>query len=301
MAVSEISLIEGLSPDSPEKIESRLNSALSTAKIPGFLPAYEFGLEVYQMSLRSADPFQLFKTEFSQGHKPIPINGLIWMGTRREMFERIKEKIGQGYRCIKLKVGAIDFQEELALLRYLRKNFSVEELELRLDANGAFPYVSALDKLFVLADYQIHSIEQPIRPGQREEITKLCELSPIPIALDEELIGIEDVYSKKQLAEEIRPQYLILKPSLLGGFRHCDEWIEIARGLGIGWWATSALESNIGLNAIAQWVSSKENPLPQGLGTGQIFNNNFQSPLVVKDACLHYSQETLWESFQDFL
>jgi L-alanine-DL-glutamate epimerase-like enolase superfamily enzyme len=210
------------------------------------------------------------------------------------MKKQISEKIKQNFSCIKLKIGAIDFEKELNLLKHIRQDFSEKDIEIRVDANGAFTAKNALEKIKILSDFQIHSIEQPIQPKQFEQMAKLCLESPIDIALDEELIGVMDFVEKENLLKTINPPYIILKPSLLGGFKHTNEWIELAQNFNIQWWVTSALESNIGLNAIAQYTFTKENPLPQGLGTGGLYENNFECPLVVKNGVLVYDSQLNW-------
>lgn len=257
-------------------------------------PSIQFGLEQAFLSLESDKPFELFKTSFLLDNKAIPINGLIWMGDVGFMKSQIVEKLEQGFSCIKMKIGAIDFREELRLLESIRAEFSPEEIELRVDANGAFGPDEAMGKLRSLAQFQLHSIEQPIRQGNREAMKELCGNTPLPIALDEELIGITHVTKKEELLQTIQPQYIILKPSLVGGFGGSREWIDLADQYGIGWWVTSALESNIGLNAIAQWTATLHNTMPQGLGTGSLFTNNFESPLEVKEGGLYYDQNKDW-------
>ncbi len=225
----------------------------------------------------------LFPSTFTEGNAGIPINGLIWMGSLEFMKKQIKEKLDQGFRCIKMKIG-VDWKEELQLLKKLRKEFSSNDLELRVDANGAFEFEKAKTILQELYELNVHSIEQPIKAGQHQEMAALCAETPTPIALDEELIGEVQISQKQKLLETIRPQYIILKPSLVGGWKGSEEWIQLAENQNAGWWITSALESNIGLNAIAQWTYTLNNPLPQGLGTGSLFTNNFHSRLnVVKD------------------
>ena len=248
-------------------------------------PSILFGLETAMLHLEQGS-FRLQDTPFSRGEQGIPINGLIWMGDYQYMFEQIEAKMQQGFRCIKLKIGAINFDEEIKLLRYIRKHFSAKEITLRVDANGAFDTTDALDKLKRLSELDLHSIEQPIRAGQWGEMAKLTATTPLPIALDEELIGINQPDEKKRLLDTIRPQYIILKPTLHGGISGATEWIELAKQRGIDWWITSALESNIGLNAIAQWCSIFNNPLPQGLGTGGLYTNNIEMPLSIKGDCL---------------
>lgn len=253
---------------------------------PSILFALETAFRHYEMG-----SVALWNTPFSRGEAGIPINGLIWMGDYTTMFKRIEQKMQQGFRCIKLKIGAINFEEELKLIRFIRTHFSSEEVQLRVDANGAFSPIDALDKLKRLAELDLHSIEQPIRAGQREEMARLAENSPLPIALDEELIGCNTVAEKKKLLSDIHPQYIVLKPSLHGGFSGGKEWIDEAERQQIGWWITSALESNVGLNAIAQWCATFDNPLPQGLGTGQLFIDNVPMPLKVRQDCLWFDRE----------
>jgi L-alanine-DL-glutamate epimerase-like enolase superfamily enzyme len=216
------------------------------------------------------------------------------MGDKSSMFKQIREKVDHGWECIKMKIGAIDFDDELELLRYIRKHFPADQITLRVDANGAFKYENALEKLKQLSDLEIHSIEQPIASGQIMEMAELCRLSPLDIALDEELIGIFDRESKVKLLESIQPAYIILKPGLLGGIEASKEWIDLAGQQEINYWVTSALESNIGLNAIAQWTSTLNSELPQGLGTGTLFTNNIQSPLHISPGLLHYDPNKAW-------
>lgn len=213
------------------------------------------------------------------------------MGDKHTMFQRMSEKLDQGCKCIKLKIGGIDFNEELDLLRYLRQNFDSSTVEIRLDANGAFSPENALEYLKLLSEFDIHSIEQPIRQGQWDKMSELCRLSPIPIALDEELIGFNSDEYKQQLLDSIAPQYIILKPALCGGFSEADRWIKYAECRDIGWWATSALESNIGLSAIAQWVAQYNPQIPQGLGTGALYTNNFPSPLTLIGDKMYYNPD----------
>ena len=246
-------------------------------------PSMLFGLETALLNLQNGD--RLFDTAFTRGEVGIPINGLVWMGNHDEMLQRLEEKLEKGFSCVKLKIGAIDFEQELDLIKRIRDRFSFHEVELRLDANGAFPYSEALYKLELLSQYAIHSIEQPIKAGQWAYMAELCRESPLPIALDEELIGINDPAMKRHMLNIIKPRYIILKPSLHGGMAGCREWIETARDLGIGFWITSALESNIGLNAIAQFASSiygDHITMPQGLGTGQLFTDNIPMPLEIR-------------------
>ena len=240
-------------------------------------------------SLASYHPHILYPSEFTKLQKGIPINGLVWMGEKQFMFDQIAEKIDSGFSCIKIKIAAIDFNDEIGLLKYIRQQFTPSEIEIRVDANGGFSTVEALEKLKVLSDYNLHSIEQPIGVSQHEEMASLCMHSPLHIALDEELIGIHDVNQKEKLLSTIKPHYIILKPSLIGGFDSSEEWISVANNLNIGWWVTSALESNVGLNAIAQWTATLESDMYQGLGTGQLFTNNIDSPLYIKEGQLFHS------------
>ena len=246
-------------------------------------PSMLFGLETALLNLRNSNQF--FDTAFSRGEQGIPINGLVWMGAYEEMLSRMEQKLQQGFRCVKLKIGAIDFDRELDLIKRIRSRFSHHEVELRVDANGAFSFDEALYKLELLSQFNIHSIEQPIHAGQWSYMSELCRESPLPIALDEELIGVNDPDQKRQMLNIIRPQYIILKPSLHGGMMGTREWITIAQDMRIGSWITSALESNVGLNAIAQFCSSVYGDsitMPQGLGTGQLFTDNIPLPLEIR-------------------
>lgn len=246
-------------------------------------PSMLFGLETAMLNLRRG--CLLFDTPFANGKQGIPINGLVWMGSYEEMLQRMEDKLAQGFRCVKLKVGAIDFEHELDLVKRIRERFSHHEVELRLDANGGFKPEDALYRLELLSQYAIHSIEQPIKQKQWAKMAELCRDAPLPIALDEELIGVKDPEIKRQMLRIIKPAYIVLKPSLHGGMMGCREWIDIAREEGIGSWITSALESNVGLNAIAQFCSEvygDEITFPQGLGTGQLFTDNIPMPLEIR-------------------
>ena len=251
-------------------------------------PSMLFGLETAMLDVRCQKEdgrSVLFDTPFSRGEVGIPINGLVWMGNYDEMLRRLEEKLEKGFRCVKLKIGAIGFEQELELVKRIRDRFSFHEVELRLDANGAFRPDEALYKLELLSQYAVHSIEQPIRQGQWAMMAELCRESPLPIALDEELIGVNDPDMKRHMLNIIKPRYIILKPSLHGSMLGCREWIETARDMGIGSWITSALESNIGLNAIAQFASDVYGDhiaMPQGLGTGQLFTDNIPMPLEIR-------------------
>ncbi|MDT0607367.1 o-succinylbenzoate synthase [Croceitalea rosinachiae] len=303
IGIGECGILRGLSIDDRPDYETKLRWTCSNIHI-GLeklieqlqdFPSIQFGLEQAFLSLKSTIPFELFPSRFTQNNAEIAINGLIWMGEKDFMLRQIKDKITQGFKCIKMKIGAIDFVTELQLLATIRENFDKDTIELRVDANGAFKPEEALVKLEKLAVYDLHSIEQPIKPKNWRVMANLCKQTPLPIALDEELIGISDVTEKREMLLTVNPQYIILKPSLIGGYKGSQEWIEIAKNLNIGWWVTSALESNIGLNAIAQWTYTLKNSMPQGLGTGSLFTNNFSSPLKVSDGKLLYQNQVTWQ------
>lgn len=301
--VGECGLLRGLSIDDRSDYEEKLhwacaNITLGLNKLWESLiefPSIQFGLETAFQSLASQDPFILYPSDFTNAKSAIPINGLVWMGDHAFMHQQLKQKLAEGFHCIKIKIGAIDFQKELELLHFIRQNYSPQQIEIRLDANGAFHPDTVLEKLIQLAKYNIHSIEQPIQKGQPSAMSALCKSSPIPIALDEELIGIISPTEKEQLIKDINPQYIILKPSFIGGFRGTQEWISLAQKHNIGWWITSALESNIGLNAIAQWTFLQNSPLPQGLGTGALYTNNFSCSLQVTNGQLQYNNKIAWD------
>lgn len=300
--IGECGILRGLSADDRPDYEQRLqwtceNINLGVTALWGALiefPSIQFGVEMAFQSLASANPFELFPSDFTNGAQAMDINGLIWMGEEAYMKEQIEEKLSDGFRCVKLKIGAIEFEKELSLLRYIRTHFTADQVELRVDANGAFNKNDALDKLSQLSEFELHSIEQPIAKNQTDSMTELCKNTPFPIALDEELIGVYSTTDKEELLQKIKPQYIILKPSFVGGFRGTQEWIDLAEKHQIGWWITSALESNIGLNAIAQWTYLQNSPLPQGLGTGALYTNNFDSPLQVKAGQLLYKKDFGW-------
>ena len=300
--IGECGMFKGLSIDDRDDFEETLkwacqNIHLGLDALLGQLvafPSIQFGLEMAFRSLKQKLPFDLFPSEFTSGQDSIPINGLIWMGESSFMKQQIKDKLEAGFSCIKLKIGALDFDKELALLKSIRDEFDAQTIEIRVDANGAFKPREALEKLKRLSDFNLHSIEQPIKQGQLQEMAQLCLDTPLPIALDEELIGTFSVTNKQVLLQTIKPQYIILKPTLVGGFKGSQEWIDVAESHNIGWWVTSALESNIGLNAIAQWTYTLKNNLPQGLGTGGLFTNNVQAPLVVNSGRLFYDLKTKW-------
>jgi o-succinylbenzoate synthase len=299
--IGECGLLKGLSIDDVPEYEAILeelcnqlnNNTLDSTLIKNF-PSLQMGLEMAQESLQADSPFLLYPSDFTKSISSIPINGLVWMGKFDFMQAQIEEKLTQGFRCVKLKIGALDFSKELLLLEQIRKHFTAQQIEIRVDANGAFSSESALDKLKILTQFELHSIEQPIAAGQHEHMRILCEQSPLSIALDEELIGVSSM-QKEALLDKIRPQYIILKPSLLGGFAASLEWIQLAEARQIGWWVTSALESNIGLNAIAQWTATLTTDRPQGLGTGGLYTNNIPSPLVVENGYLRYDSRQQWQ------
>ena len=300
--IGECGLLRGLSIDDRPDYEEKLqwvcdNIALGKDALYdalGEFPSIQFGVEIAFKSLESDDSFNLFPSEFTRGNRAIPVNGLIWMGSKQFMKEQIAEKLEEGFSCLKMKIGAIDFKSEIDVLRSIRQEFSAAEIEIRVDANGAFSPSEALERLKRLSDLDLHSIEQPIRQGQWQEMARLCEDTPLDIALDEELIGVFSEERQKALIQTIKPQYIILKPSFIGGFIGTDNWISLAEENGIDWWVTSALESNIGLNAISQYTFTKNSKLPQGLGTGSLYTNNIPSPLEILDGSIHHSQKNKW-------
>lgn len=302
--IGECGLLKGLSIDPLEKFEDALKWTcdhihLGLENLYDELrdyPSIQFGLEMAFQSFASADPYLLYPSEFTDGKQGMVINGLIWMGEKSFMKTQIQDKIQQGFSCIKLKIGAIDFEAELELLKYIRSEFSASDIEIRVDANGAFAFDDALNKLKRLSDYELHSIEQPIAKGQWDLMTELCKQTPLPIALDEELIGLKDVTNKQEALLTIKPHYIILKPSLIGGFQGTKEWIDLANQNNINWWMTSALESNIGLNAIAQFTFVQDSNMPQGLGTGGLYTNNIESPLTIVGEKIMYKPNLKWEN-----
>jgi len=302
IGIGEIAPIPGLSPDAVPGLQKKIKAftekinkggQIQITDFDGF-PALEFAHETALRGFTSGSPLVLFPSEFTSGVKGIPINGLIWMGTKEFLLKQIQEKLEVGYKCLKLKIGAIGFSNELSVLQSIRDHFSAKELEIRVDANGAFSPEEAMSKLEQLAVLDLHSIEQPVRAGQFDTMRKLCLESPIPIALDEELIGIRKNDEKQNLLDYVKPQYIVLKPSLTGGIKASEEWIQLAKERGISSWVTSALESNIGLNAIAQWVATLNYSMYQGLGTGALFTNNIQSPLYILKGMLYYGSNTNW-------
>lgn len=302
VGIGECGLLKGLSVDDRPDYEDKLDWLINTIQAGGEnlheelkdYPSIVCGLEAAELDFKSEDHI-LFPSEFTNGTERQPINGLIWMGDVDFMLRQIKDKIEQGFLVIKLKIGAINFEDEYEIIKKIRSEFGPHEIQIRVDANGAFSPDEALQKLEALDNLRVHSIEQPIKAGQWEELARLCEKAYLPIALDEELIGVHDPEERKKLLDTINPNFLILKPSLLGGFKSCEQWIDFAEERGKGWWVTSALESNIGLNAIAQWNYTLYGVLASGLGTGGLFTNNFQSPLDIVRGTLAYNRNKSWE------
>lgn len=304
IGIGEVAPLPDLSKEYSLSFEKQLKSFtqkvtyLQSIDIPSLAnyPSIRFGLETAWKHFTSTKPWMLWDNDFSQGKKGILINGLIWMGNIECMKQQIEKKLQEGFKCLKLKIGALDFKQELKLLSAIRESFSSNDLQIRVDANGAFDPHDAEKKLNMLAPYSIHSIEQPIAAGNHLQMANLTQKSPIPIALDEELIGIHANHEKETLLRTIAPQYIILKPTLHGGFSGCEEWINAAEKLQIPFWITSALESNIGLNAIAQWCSEFHDTAntPQGLGTGMLYTNNIDLPLTIKE-------QHLWLSLDNHL
>lgn len=311
--IGECGPLRGLSPDDLPDYEELLSGYLDRLQhrvfestqegaldlaagcVPTHLPSIRFGVESALLDLAGGGRKMLFANRFSAGERAIPINGLVWMGDAGFMAEQVEQKLRAGFTCIKMKVGAMEREQELALLQAIRKRYSEKEIVIRLDANGAFPASGALEILKEYGQYGIHSVEQPIRPGHWEAMESLCRHSPIPIALDEELIGHTDPDRRRQVLEALAPQFIVLKPSLLGGFAACDDWIRLAERMGCGWWITSMLEANIGLNAIAQFTGGFEPDIQQGLGTGQLYTNNIPSPLIVSAGHIRMAWDTAWD------
>ncbi|MBL3655299.1 o-succinylbenzoate synthase [Fulvivirga sp. 2943] len=310
--LGECGPLKGLSvddrPDLEERISKILNLLTEKESLPENkeeayklanelagedFPSIRFALETAFLDLLNGGERQLFSNDFVFKKEPIPINGLIWMGEMDFMKSQVDKKIEEGYSCIKLKIGAIDFEKEIELLSYIRSKDA--ECVLRVDANGGFSPEEAMQKLERLAELKLHSIEQPIKQHQWKDMSRLCGASPIPIALDEELIGVYSRADKIELLEELKPQYIILKPTLLGGLESCLEWVSLAEPRGIGWWLTSALESNIGLNAISQFAAELQAPGHQGLGTGKLYHNNIDSPLEVVGDFIRYNSQLKWD------
>lgn len=294
--IGEAALFPGLSQETGNRfgakmIELLANVALGRPTDLSEVSSIAYGFEQAIKDFASGGKGIYFQSPFTQGNSSITINGLVWMGDFEKMISRIEDKVAQGFKCIKLKVGAIDWQQELDMVRFVRESFPSKQLELRLDANGGFTSDNALERIDLLSRYDIHSIEQPIKPDNPEEMREICRCSQIPVALDESLIGVYSTDQKERLLDETSPAYIILKPALCGGFSGAEEWIEIAGQRNIGWWATSALESNVGLNALAQWIARINPKMPQGLGTGALFTDNFETPIYLEGEQLHYNPD----------
>ncbi len=305
----ECAPLKGLSVDDKPDFQNKLTEIcglLNNGALPSDLdlidwPAIRFGLETALLDLQNGGKRCIFDTKFYRGLQSIPINGLVVMSDKEDMLNQAFRKIKHGFICIKIKIGALDFDDECAVLAEIKKTFPASQIQVRLDANGAFDAGTALDKLECLSEYGIHSIEQPTKPGQWQEMAKLCVQSPIPIALDEELIGCTDRAEKIEMLQAIQPQFIILKPTLLGGIGACCEWINIADSLNIEYWITSALESNIGLNIISQWTATLPIKMHQGLGTGQLFTENFRSPLRIINGKLIHAFKNKSEPIKSFV
>jgi len=306
--IGECSLIPGLSPEPINQMDRKLQEVTenidrftsNTIEYLSDWPAICFGIETALLDLKNKGKHLIFPSYFTNGKKGISINGLIWMGKPEEMLNRVKQKLGEGFSCIKIKVGAIDFEEEIRLIQFIRNQFSAGDIEIRVDANGGFKIEEALHKIERLAELSVHSIEQPIKAGNWENMAEICKHAAIPVVLDEELIGVKSESEKRNLLDAIKPQFLILKPSLIGGLAETQAWSNLVKIHNIGWWVTSALEGNVGLNAIAQWTFLNGSAMPQGLGTGQIFSNNIESPLEIREAKLWYNSEKQWSEVDEW-
>jgi o-succinylbenzoate synthase len=301
--VGECSLFPGLSFDDRNGFNDKLNQLIERINQGDYLtdeglsdwPSLNFAVETAWKDLRANGSKILYSSGFTDGKDSLRINGLIWMDSKEEMIRQIRQKLNDGFTCLKLKIGALDLNEEMEVLRFIRDYCTPEELEIRLDANGAFKPKEALEVIKLLSAFEVHSIEQPISPGKPDEMARLCESSPVPIALDEELIGMNSMSSRRKLLETVKPRYLVLKPGLLGGVAACRDWISLANEKGTGWWITSSLETNIGLNAIAQWTYTLQNPIYHGLSTGSLFTNNIRSQLYLHGERLYYDPERKWD------
>lgn len=294
--IGEAGIFPGLSPEADDRffyklMELQANVRLGMQTDLEKFPSLQFGMEQAIRDFTGGCKGIYFDSDFVHGRSGIQINGLVWMGTFEKMLERAVEKIESGFKCIKIKVGAIDWRSEVDLIQHLRDKYSEKELEIRVDANGGFTMENVIPRLHRLASLGVHSIEQPIKAGSPALMHFLCDISPLPIALDEELIGKFTKEEKEKTLDDIKPQYIILKPSLIGGFSGAEQWIKLANERGIGWWVTSALESNIGLNALAQWVATLNVKMPQGLGTGGVFSNNFEAPTYLEGDLLRYDPD----------
>lgn len=294
--VGEAAIFPGLSPEADDRffyklMELQANVRLGLKTDLSRFPSLQCGFEQCIRDFTGGCHGIYYESPFVFGESQIEINGLVWMGDHDVMMERIEQKLQAGFRCIKLKIGAIDWRQEVEMIQFIRDRYDRDKIEIRVDANGGFDMDNAIPRLKRLADLDVHSIEQPIKPGNPMLMRFLCDVSPLPIALDEELIGKFSTEEKVAVLDEIKPAYIVLKPSLVGGFSGAAEWIELAGERGIGWWVTSSLESNIGLNALAQWVATLHTDIPQGLGTGGVFTNNFESPLFLEGDTLKYNPD----------
>jgi o-succinylbenzoate synthase len=305
--IGECAPLPGLSTETPEEVETLLKEIcvnpsyfIENLDSTQNISSVRFALETALPDLQNGGRQILFPSDFTEGKQGIPINGLIWMGEADFMLEQIREKLEAGFRCIKLKIGSLNFDKELEILKSIRQKYDSNQITLRVDANGAFSPDGAIEKLQKLEQFELHSIEQPIAAGQWKKMAEICKNSPVPVALDEELIGIHSKNEKEKLLVVIQPQFLVLKPGLHGGFSGCNEWIELAESRSVGWWVTSYLESNIGLNAIAQWTFHKNAKGYQGLGTGSLFTNNISSPLEIRGEKLWFNPNKKFEFPKDF-
>ena len=306
--IGECAPLPGLSLDDFNQIESKLDEVcgnlglfIQDLSLLQYFPSIRFGLEMAHLDLKNGGGQTYYDSPFTSSHSPISINGLIWMGDTDFMIPQVEEKLAEGWRCIKIKIGALDFDKECQILRLIRSEFSRDDVELRVDANGAFTENNVKEKLDRLAEFDLYSIEQPIQPGQWDLLSELCQCSSVPIALDEELIPLVEETKRIKMLDKANPQYLVLKPSLLGGFYESEKWIQLAEERNINWWITSALESNIGLNAISQWTAKMKPDEFQGLGTGQLFTNNIPSPLKVKSGKLYSDEVPIFQDVNQFI
>lgn len=298
--LGECAVFPGLSPEADHRYEYKLLELLANIAIgrPTDLSRHssiQYGLEMAMRDFAGGGRGIYFDSPWVKGESEIVINGLVWMGTYEEMVERVETKIREGFRCIKIKIGAIDWAREEALIASIRSRYTPDEVTIRVDANGGFCMENVFPRLKRLADLGVHSIEQPIPSGNAELMRFVCDMSPVPVALDESLIGVYGCESKARLLDNVRPAYIILKPALCGGFSGAEEWIKLAESRGIGWWITSALESNIGLDALAQWTASLGVTMPQGLGTGNLYLNNIVTPVWLDGELLKYNPEMPYE------
>lgn len=301
--IGEAAVFPGLSPEADGNYVWKLTELMANVAINRLTDlsrhsSIQFGLESAIYDFTNGCKGTYFPSTFTEGEETIEINGLVWMGDFERMIERIEEKLTEGFRCIKLKIGSIAWTKELEMIRYIRGKYTESDLTIRVDANGGFKYEECKERLGELADLGIHSIEQPIQAGQPDLMAKLCKVSPVPIALDEELIGKGNLEERIETLEKIKPQFIILKPALCGGLSGASEWIEEAEKRNIGWWITSALESNVGLNAIAQFTAFLNAKGPQGLGTGGLFINNFETQITLDKDRLGFNANAKWNTSQ---